>query len=1003
MYNILNHGLLYIPFGPDIENYVFGENVKDVGRYLFNGCKMTSLTIPSNVKRIQKSAISPLYVKKVIIPDIMAWLNVDYYDDDIVYEGTTYSPFNGNSSLYSDEDTPVTNLVIPEGVTIIRQYAFFGFTNIESITFPSTLTSIEYKAFGDCDGIKNLTIPSYVSHIGGCAFFSCGNLSSLTIEDGVKWIDVGAFSGAYRLEEVVTPSSVKTLGSSAFALCENLKTVDVRCDIETINQNTFKDCINLKSITIPSSIKTIGQAAFYNCKRLESIEIPNGLKLIDEKAFYICESLTSVTIPSSTEYIGDHAFSFCKSLTSVRMYIPITSNINSLSFYGNSRYGNCELYVPDDDKSYWKNKLQIAFNGGVYGLTEPRIYVVYSDKTLTFHYDHLSHTRNGEIYKSLNRQDEILWANHSSEIRKVVISPTFKNVQLTTTAKWFYGFKNLEEIDGLNYLNTAYVKSMYRMFSEVGSVSGKITVLDLSSFRTSRTTNMENMFYSCTSLKTIYVSQKWNLKNVQSSDAMFYSCNSLIGMDGTKFDSNYTDITKAYAGNGGYLTSLDQSSVKQAYAVYNDNTLSFYFDNLSAIRSGDVYTDIVRKKSGDLWGVHKLDVKRVVIDPSFADARPVSTAHWFNGCKNLEGIEGLEYLNTSNVTTMYAMFNGVAQQSQSIQELDLTTFDTSNVTDMSYMFNCCSSLNKIYVSDTWNIDNVETSDMMFNGCKKIVGKDGTKYNASNIDVAYAHHVHGGYLSSLISEPVPYVVYSDQTLTFYYDEDATYRAGTIFTELNRQKGSDQWGAYKTEITSVVIDPSFADYRPTSTAHWFNGFYNLVSITGLDYLNTSDVTDMYGMFNGVAKTSGKITELDLSSFDTSKVTDMKYMFNCCTSLKTILVSDAWTTANVEVSDNMFYNCKKITGGDGTTYYANYTDKTRAFAGLGGYLTKTQTNVKRHTYDDVGIEAATSVENTVVDSRNAETIYTMHGQLVGVNIDSRYLPKGIYIIDGKKVVIR
>ena len=347
------------------------------------------------------------------------------------------------------------------------------------------------------------------------------------------------------------------------------------------------------------------------------------------------------------------------------------------------------------------------------------------------------------------------------------------------------------------------------------------------------------------------------------------------------------------------------------------------------------------------------------------------------------------------------MFNGVAQLSKSIQELDLTTFDTSNVTDMAYMFNCCSSLQRIYVSDDWNTGKVETSDMMFNGCKKINGSYGMTYDSSKTDKTYAFVGQGGYLS-VFTTTIPYVVYDNGTLTFRYDDQYLLSEGVVFTELNRQKSSDQWGAYKTEITSVVIDPSFADCRPTSTAHWFNGFYNLTSITGLEYLNTSEVTDMYGMFNGAGKTSGKITELDLSNFDTSSVTDMKYMFNYCTSLKTIYVSDGWTTTNVEESDNMFYNCKKITGGDGNTYYSNYTDKSRAYAGLGGYLTTKDANIKERLFDDSDT-MATDIHNIEDETPSSSKIYTIQGQLVGENIDASSLPKGIYIINGKKVMVK
>ena len=443
-----------------------------------------------------------------------------------------------------------------------------------------------------------------------------------------------------------------------------------------------------------------------------------------------------------------------------------------------------------------------------------------------------------------------------------------------------------------------------------------------------------------------------------------------------------------------------------SYAVYADNKLSFYCDKKYESREGIIFYNLYPNSSTDKWGNYGSDIRKIVFHPSFAEARPTSTANWFSGCKYVEEIEGMENLNTSRVTSMYAMFSGTGKYAGNLKTLDLSSFSTSKVTDMSYMFNNCTSVSTIYISDGWDTSLVSNSNNMFNYCRKLTGGDGTRYNKETTDKTLAYAGDGGYMTTLALPSVKeiYAVYNDNTLSFYFDNRSSRHSGDVYTDLVRKKSGDQWGVHKLDIKRVVFNPSFTDARPVSTAHWFNGCKNLVCIEGLEYLNTSKVTSMYGMFNGVGQLSGKITELDLSGFDTHNVTDMKYMFNCCTSLKTIYVSDGWTTANVEESDNMFYNCKSITGGDGTTYYANYTDKARAFAGLGGYLTTKETNVKSHTYDDGDLEmAATSIENAGVDGRNASTIYTMQGTLVGQDIDIKSLPKGLYIINEKKIFVK
>ena len=139
-----------------------------------------------------------------------------------------------------------------------------------------------------------------------------------------------------------------------------------------------------------------------------------------------------------------------------------------------------------------------------------------------------------------------------------------------------------------------------------------------------------------------------------------------------------------------------------------------------------------------------------------------------------------------------------------------------------------------------------------------------------------------------------------------------------------------------MTKVVFDPSFANARPTTTYGWFFGMGNLQSITGMNYLNTSEVTNMALMF----ALCESLTSLDVSHFNTSKVTSMEAMFYNSTNLRTIYVGDGWSTAAVTLSDYMFWGCTSLVGGQGTTYDDSHIDKTYAHIDGGpsnpGYFT-------------------------------------------------------------------
>ena len=212
--------------------------------------------------------------------------------------------------------------------------------------------------------------------------------------------------------------------------------------------------------------------------------------------------------------------------------------------------------------------------------------------------------------------------------------------------------------------------------------------------------------------------------------------------------------------------------------------------------------------------------------------------------------------------------------------------------------------------------------------------------------------------------------SNTTLTFYYDNQRSTRTGTTY-DLNTGNNDAGWDAdgTKSNVTKVVFDPSFAGARPTTTCDWFYGMQNLESITGMSYLNTSEVTNMNWMFLRCSKLTSLdvshfntskvtsmysmfsacigLTSLDLSSFNTSKVTNMYYMFYNSTNLRTIYVGNDWSTAAVTSSTDMFLNCSSLVGGQGTTYDANHIDKAYAHIDGGpsnpGYFTAKNTGMR------------------------------------------------------------
>lgn len=212
-------------------------------------------------------------------------------------------------------------------------------------------------------------------------------------------------------------------------------------------------------------------------------------------------------------------------------------------------------------------------------------------------------------------------------------------------------------------------------------------------------------------------------------------------------------------------TVLSAYANKVAHAVLSSTnegasyTLTFYYGELYNNANTTTFTlNDVDDDPG--WFVfsfenaaNEYNITKVVFDPSFAGARPVSTRCWFAGLPNLKEIQGLHYLNTSNVKNMARMFSGCSSlaaldvtnfntknvtnmsfmfcECKKLKALDLKSFKTQNVTDFSHMFETCSSLNQIDVRN-FVTKNVEDMSYMFAGCSKVQSIDLSTFDMTNV-------------------------------------------------------------------------------------------------------------------------------------------------------------------------------------------------------------------------------------------------------------------------------
>ena len=458
----------------------------------------------------------------------------------------------------------------------------------------------------------------------------------------------------------------------------------------------------------------------------------------------------------------------------------------------------------------------------------------------------------------------------------------FNTAKVTNMSNMFKGCSALTSL-GLTNFNTAKVTDMGNMFNGCSA----LTSLDLTNFNTAKVTYMNNMFEGCSALTTIYASDKFVTDNVSHGLDMFTGCESLKDYSDSK-----TDHTYAYCGGtDGYFTPGGCG-----YAEFDNatGTLSFRY---KGVKPEGAY-DLNVGGSDPEWKTLGTNVNKVVFDASFANARPTSCYYWFCGCSKLTDIEGIENLNTENVTNMNSMFD----RCSALTSLDLTNFNTAKVSDMSYMFMGCSALTTIFVSDKFVTDQVTDGRDMFHMCINLIGA--IEYDGSKSDHTYANY-ENGYFSPEGGFHA-YAEFNNATGTLTFSRGLSKPAGAY--DLNVGNNTPEWSTQKEDINKVVFDASFANARPTSCYKWFDMCTSLTEIEGIENLNTEKVTNMGSMFSGCHV----LNPLDVSNFDTQNVEDMSEMFVSCMKLKSLNVSN-FDTQKVKNMSSMFYNCNSLTSLD------------------------------------------------------------------------------------------
>lgn len=255
---------------------------------------------------------------------------------------------------------------------------------------------------------------------------------------------------------------------------------------------------------------------------------------------------------------------------------------------------------------------------------------------------------------------------------------------VTDMSFMFDGCKNLTNVRFGGKFNTKNVVKMQEMFSGCGDLEA----VDLSNMDASSLKDMSFIFSRCDKLHSVKFGGKFNTKNVEDMKGLFYECTSLRNID---------------------LSDLDMSGATEIGSMF-EKCINLKTINLSSIDTSNVT---------EMTGMFETCESLETIDLSNMDTSNVTDMGFtFAECKNLKNIKFGEKFDTKNVRRMQSMFYGCT----ALNNLDISMFDTSNVEDMREMFRGCSNLIEIKFGPV-QLDKIKLCYYMFAECGNLENLD----------------------------------------------------------------------------------------------------------------------------------------------------------------------------------------------------------------------------------------------------------------------------------------
>lgn len=273
--------------------------------------KLSTISIPNTVNKIgEKAFVGCTSLSEINISDLSVWCKIEFRDSN-------ENPLS-KSAILKLNGLEITDLTIPNDVTEIKRYAFYGSKSLKSLTIPNTVKTIGLSAFEKCENLSTISIANSVTEIGYYAFKDCVSLlGPLTIPPSIARIEDEAFSGCSNLTTLNFNAKncerLGGIGRPVFGNCTSLRTINIGSQVSCIPAPGFVNCKSLTTVNFNAiACEYMGDRnnfVFNNCPKFTTLNIGDSVIALPEHyAFDGCENLVNISIGKSVVDISLECF-----------------------------------------------------------------------------------------------------------------------------------------------------------------------------------------------------------------------------------------------------------------------------------------------------------------------------------------------------------------------------------------------------------------------------------------------------------------------------------------------------------------------------------------------------------------------------------------------------------------------------------------------------------------------------------------------------------------------